>query len=348
MSKRSNYGCGSTLAHPETIRGLARRAADHSGRGSVTERRAATALGHLARHLAQHGIKDLRRAGRGHIEALCESWRKERDEGRLSRSAVTNYASALNGVFAAVERGDLRIDLAAEGLQRGRPYTNEDRAAAAGARDALVSWLELRAEIAYSREDRLMLEGAIHAVRLQEAAGLRLRESGNLKILEKEPRDGCIALGRTDGPKNGRPREALLYDPGALRDAQAFVRRNRRVFARGSLIPAAMTTKQWMDKMHHLLRQFREDTGLAHPGYHGHRHAYAQRLYADLYEAGHGVRVEAPVKEGRFGKEHIASVAERLGVSPDRAREIDREIRLEVSRNLGHGRVNITRSYLGE
>ncbi len=348
MSKRSNYGCGSTLAHPETIRGLARRAADHAGRGSALARKAQTALGHLARSLAQHGIKDLRRAGREHVAALCESWRKEREEGRLSRSAVSGYLSALNGVFEAVERDDLRMSLAAEGLQRGRIHTNEDRAAAADARDALVSWLELRAEVANTREDRLMLEGAIHAVRLQEAAGLRLRESGNLKVLEKDVYDGCIALGRTDGTKNGRPREALLYDPGALQAAQAFVRRNRRVFSRGSLIPAAMTTKQWMDRMHHLLRQFREDTDLAHPGYHGHRHAYAQRLYADLYEARHGVRVEAPVKEGRFGKEHIASVAERLGVPTDRAREIDREIRLEVSRNLGHNRVTITRSYLGE
>jgi len=348
MSDNRNYGCGRTLSHPETIRGLARLAADHAGRGTALARKAETALGHLARHLAQHGIRDLRRAGREHIEALCESWRKEREEGRLSRSAVSGYASALNGVFEAVERDDLRVSLAAEGLQRGRVHTNEDRSATAAARDALISWLELRAEVAYTREDRLMLEGAIHAVRLQEAAGLRLRESGALKVVEKEPRAGCIALGRADGTKNGRPREALLYDPGALRATQAFVREHRDVFARGSLIPAGMTTKQWMDRMHHLMRQFREDADCAHPGFHGHRHAYAQRLYADLYEARHGVRVEAPVREGRFGKEHLASVAERLGVSPDRAREIDREIRLEVSRNLGHGRVNITRSYLGE
>jgi len=348
MSDNRNYGCGRTLAHPETIRGLARRAADHAGRGTALARKAETALGRLARHLAQYGIRDLRRADRAHIEALCESWRGKCAEGQLSRSSVSGYASALNGVFEALGRDDLRISIAAEGLQRGQVHTNEDRSATAAARDALISWLEYRAGIAYSREERLMLEAAGHAVRLQEAAGLRLRESGALKVLEKELRGGCIALGRADGAKNGRPREARLYDPAALEVARSFVRENRDVFARGSLIPAGMTTRQWMDRMHHLLRQFREDTGTAHPGYHGHRHAYAQRLYAGLYEARRGVRVEPPVKEGRFGREHLASVAARLGVSPARAREIDREIRLEVSRNLGHGRVNITRSYLGE
>ncbi len=74
---------------------------------------------------------------------------------------------------------------------------------------------------------------------------------------------------------------------------------------------------------------------------HALRHRGAQELYLQL--AGVPCAVAAEVHH----KEHRAFIAQELGISSHRAREIDITARMVVAQELGHGRIEITNAYLG-
>jgi hypothetical protein len=76
--------------------------------------------------------------------------------------------------------------------------------------------------------------------------------------------------------------------------------------------------------------------------FHGERHAYAVSRYEQL------MGVAAPVVLGiAKPADHIRYAAHQLGVPLSVIKERDYEVRLQISRELGHGRVSVTRSYLG-
>ena len=93
-------------------------------------------------------------------------------------------------------------------------------------------------------------------------------------------------------------------------------------------------------------REFRQEAYREigrHPvNFHGERHHYAQTRYRDLLGA------ECPVKAGiKHGRAHHEYLAKELGVSVAHAKMLYQEIRSEVARELGHGRIDVTNSYLG-
>jgi hypothetical protein len=49
----------------------------------------------------------------------------------------------------------------------------------------------------------------------------------------------------------------------------------------------------------------------------------------------------------RFEEDNIRAIAKANGASMDEAREIDSQARAEIAEELGHGRDEITRTYLG-
>jgi len=54
-----------------------------------------------------------------------------------------------------------------------------------------------------------------------------------------------------------------------------------------------------------------------------------------------------PLASGRFREDNIRAIAETNGVTLEEARRIDAEARAEIAEELGHGRDEITRTYLG-
>ena len=75
---------------------------------------------------------------------------------------------------------------------------------------------------------------------------------------------------------------------------------------------------------------------------HGVRHAYAQARYETLTGA------LAPVAAGvAHGAEHHRFLADRLGIEVAAARVLDLQARERVAAELGHGRIDVTNSYLG-
>jgi hypothetical protein len=156
-----------------------------------------------------------------------------------------------------------------------------------------------------------------------------------------------LILAEGDGCKNNRAREVHALDGGhAIHEAQQFVLEHVKDFQQGSLIPSALTYKQQKAFARNALQTFRGETDCS-VNHHGNRHAFALEVYARLYEQKTGVRIEAPVIERTFGKQHVKSIAFRLQLSESEAQALDNQVRLELSDELGHGRIDITCSYVG-
>lgn len=154
---------------------------------------------------------------------------------------------------------------------------------------------------------------------LQRAFGLRREEA--IKFIPHYADRGDRLLLKDTWCKGGRSREVPIRTEGqraALADAH-------RVAGRGALIPPSRNYVQQL----HVYEKHTARAGLCK--LHGLRHAYAQRRYEEL------TGWEAPAAGGRKHSE-----------LDERQRVIDREARLQISRELGHEREQVTGIYCGK
>ena len=164
------------------------------------------------------------------------------------------------------------------------------------------------------------------SLQLQEAFGLRREES--IKIQPGWADRGDTLLLKASWTKGGKEREIPICTDAQrqlLDQAKALaVANGGRGGGTGSLIPA---DKSYKDQ----LNRFKAQTAFAGiDRVHGLRHAYAQARYLELT----GWR--APAVGGLTSRQ----------LSPQ-MKEIDRQARLTISRELGHEREQITAVYLG-
>jgi site-specific recombinase XerC len=155
---------------------------------------------------------------------------------------------------------------------------------------------------------------------LQRAFGLRREES--IKIQPWQADHGTVLVLKASWTKGGRPRSIPIETPAQralLDEVKRFVR-----FQSASLIPPAKTYAQ---QLHSYEWQC---TRVGLHKMHGLRHAYAQERFLTL--AG----FPAPVAGG-------PSRATMSAVQ----REIDYDVRVIISAELGHGREAVTATYLG-
>jgi hypothetical protein len=339
---KRNYGNGKNLTHFKTREGIATRVQAEAGRGSALRGKTITALGHLGEYLHEHHAhRDLAKVTAEQMEGFVNYLQEKLAAGELSLSATSTYISALNRTMETFGRPDLRISAQDDGLARGLKYSNTDLAVKAEARQQFQAWLTDKAQ--HTGDARYA--ALLHSIDLQVSAGLRLRESIRISPQDKDLANGQVHLGRQDGTKNGRDRETHVLDPEAFTRAAAFQRIHPE-YGR-SLTPADMSIDQHHAWAQDVLKAYTAETG-QEIGFHGNRHSYAQEQYARGMESRTGVRIECPVKVGLHGAEHIAHIAEQAGISVDAARELDEAVRVEVSEDLGHGRADVTRAYLGD
>jgi hypothetical protein len=156
------------------------------------------------------------------------------------------------------------------------------------------------------------------SLQLQEAFGLRREES--IKIQPGWADRGDTLALKASWTKGGKEREIPVRS-----DAQRQLLDQAKALAdKGSLIPA---DKSYKDQ----LNRFKAQTAFAGiDRVHGLRHAYAQTRYLEMT----GWR--APAVGGPTSRQ----------LSPQ-MKEIDRQARLTISRELGHEREQITAVYLG-
>lgn len=156
------------------------------------------------------------------------------------------------------------------------------------------------------------------AIRLQMAFGLRLEECLKFRVATAD-RGAAVAL-TASWCKGGRPRIVPVVHT-RQRDLLDEV---HRVCGDGSLVPAGMSYIQYRKAV----EKATLEAGVRNM--HKHRHWYACWRYRTL--AG----IEPPALGGPVHDD--LPVAQRLAIDA---------IRLQISRELGHGRIDVTDAYLG-
>ncbi|MEP9356955.1 phage integrase N-terminal domain-containing protein [Xanthobacter sp. KR7-65] len=169
------------------------------------------------------------------------------------------------------------------------------------------------ATLAKVKDDRIKL-----ALQLEAAFGLRREEA--LKFRPRISDRGQYLALVPSTTKGGRYREIPLTHPRQ----RELLEEVRRVAGDGSLVPAGMTYRDYLQRYKHQTRA----AGLGQA--HGLRHGYAQWRYKVL------TGWDCPARGGPTIE----------GMTADQERR-DRAVRLAISRELGHGRLAVVDTYLG-
>ena len=285
------------------------------------------------------GLKTLSEIDKPRIEQYLDSLQERRENGDLFPATTADRVSALNTVLRYFGKGDQAVSAKEYGLSRG-PVDTSDKSNSREASAAVI-------DAVYGKgQDDPRSMALYHSLRLQEAFGLRARESFAIKIVEKDPDAPRLIITKGDLPKNSRPREIPIVS-----DHQRQVLREAKEFAlsRGwrSLIPPEKSLAQGKDFAYKTLDKIRQSVGHPEFHFHGERHQYAHERFASLFHAQAGLGLQCPAVMGLGTKEWREYAANATGLSIEQIKDIDKEIRLEISEELGHSRVDVTRYYLG-
>ncbi len=156
------------------------------------------------------------------------------------------------------------------------------------------------------------------SLELQKAFGLRREEALKFQPAYSIQEDEILLKG--SWCKGGRPRSVPIRN-----DYQrAVLKRARLIAGLGSMIPPRLKFAQQVKKYENICRQH----GLSKM--HGLRHKYAQTRYEEL------TGWKAPKDGGPTKKE----------LSPEQQIK-DKEVRKLIAEELGHGRIDVTNTYLG-
>jgi site-specific recombinase XerD len=156
------------------------------------------------------------------------------------------------------------------------------------------------------------------SLELQQAFGLRREEA--MKFTPSIADRGDRLILKPSWTKGGKERSIPVRTP----EQRALLDRARQLVGKGSLIPSRRNYRQQ-------LRIYEGQTGRAGLSrLHGLRHAYAQRRYEEL--TGWPAPAAGGPKSGELSAEQ---------------RNLDKDARIAISRELGHEREQITTVYLG-
>jgi len=259
--------------------------------------------------LGYHKLRAHELKGR-HVQALVRRWQQE----ALSVGTIKNRLAALRWWAEKVGRSAV--------MAHGNDYyglTERQTVAHQSKAQTLDGDVLARVSCPYVR---LSLE-------LQREFGLRREEA--MKFQPGFADRGDHITLKDSWTKGGRPRVIPLTQASQ----RAVLNRAHQLAGKGSLIPPQLTYVQQ-------LKRFERQTanaGLSKT--HGLRHRYAQTRYRALVEERARERLgvpgwTAPAAGGPASRELIPA-----------QKAIDREVRLLLTEELGHGREQITTAYLG-
>jgi len=328
-----------SIRNRSNINYTARTIAADANRGSATTNRLITVLSDL-RYSAN--IRNLSQISRSVVKTYIEQLQDKLYSDSLSPKTVVNYISAVNIITNYIGKNDLAVSPKDLGISKGSSIATTDRSVSSAVHEAVLSYIQDK----FSSTADPRYQALQHSVKLQHSFGLRFRES--VEIKNKTIQDAIEArtlhLSRQDGTKNSRIRDIPIRFEAqikALKEAKSFMKEN----GYHSLIDPNQTEKSNSGWSYRVINDFKTSSSASQNfHYHGERHAYAHSRYSELWEQKANVALKPPVEiEGNW---HEYAAAE-TGLSREKVKEIDREVRHEVSRELGHERENITRTYLG-
>ncbi|MCD5982724.1 integrase domain-containing protein [Pseudomonas sp. CDFA 610] len=245
--------------------------------------------------------------------------RQQVERGELAIATAQNRLSSVNRTMAAL-RGDQYVKVQSPSKALGMQRTTVRTAAPQGQDREQVKRI---VEALYEHQ----LPRAAAIVQLARATGMRLREAilADLPRLKREAEHyGKINI--QDGTKGGRsgasaPRWIAVDDH--IRDALRFAEKVSPDDSRNLLAP----NESYLDFQREIVRPARD---ILHThnlkGFHELRAAYACERYEQIT---HHLK---PINGGRYRR-----------LDP----RLDREARLQISYELGHGRIDVVSAYIG-
>ncbi len=305
-----NYGYGKRMAWAGKNALADRYGEGHYGtRASHAERWA-----QFAAYADGQGIKDARQVTSYLIAEYGAALQEKVQAGEMAVSYAQNLLSTVN-VVLEVMRGDRVLHVAPAELVGQRTYIREtapaglDRETVARAGQELMERGEARvtAIIGLARE-----------------LGLRFREASLIDArtaLKQAREQGLCNI--TQGTKGGRGREVNRWVPVTSRAMNCLERAATVQGDNRNLVPQELSYSQWRDHAYHVWSTVSAEHGLK--GFHDLRAAYACNRYEQL------TGKEAPVVAGQREADKRSDAV---------ARQI-------ISRELGHERVDVVRSYIG-
>ena len=264
-------------------------------------------------------LHSLNNIEKNHVQAYAERLIERHQEGEISAATAQNYLSAVNRVME-IARGDraVRLDPVKEGGIPERKRACEQSKATA--------------QEAHQRATEGVSGRVAAMIGLQREFGLRFAESAKIdanRAFTQALKNRAITV--KDGTKGGRSRTVPITRPEQIIALQAasVIQGNHR-----SMIPAEQTYAQFRSEAYQQI----ENTKF---NFHGQRLHYAQQRYQTI------VGAPCPVAGGVPRREQHQHLSRELGISISAARELDYAARLQVSNELGHGRIDVTNAYLG-
>lgn len=263
----------------------------------------------------ESGISRLEQVTKETVLAYADSLKSE-----LSAATQQNYLSAVN-VIMQTARGDDSVRVT------GKEAGLEQRSGVAESYKGNVERGELS-------------ERTQAIVDLARSFGLRFEEASKLdarSALSEAKETGKITI--ENGTKGGQSREVPITNEKQLETLKnsSELQGNDRSMIQGDKTYAE-----------HQREAYRETSN-----FHAERHAYANERYSQLIQEKLGIEIKSPVlsdkPEGQRWANYVASQAyeQGVGITPELARELDREARLELSQELGHHREDVVSAYIG-
>lgn len=290
-----------------------------SGNGMNSNHITKTAFKVFSNYCKAENVKDLRKLTHEHVKAYAEHLLEKHENGDLSVSTIHNYLSPINRALEVAKLSNSHTVHAVRdaGFPSRSGISQYDKSISA----------ELHQSVKNDVSERLAVQ-----IELQRELGLRFKESCLIDAkatLSHAMKNGKIKI--EDGTKGGREREFSITSAQQITvlEKAAEIQKTDR-----SLVPASMS---WNDYRNECYRA----TNKHNHKFHGERHHFANERYSVL------VGAQSPVRAGVTHCEHIEYLALQLDISKSEAREIDQRARMQVSVELGHGRISITNSYLG-
>lgn len=266
----------------------------------------------------QTQVRRLEQVTREVVAAYSTRVRESHERGDLSRNTAVNYISAVNTVMKILRGDDLtrvrpRLDAGLPSSPFGPKLNRGARYNERACRDLtpLLSTL----------------------TKLQREFGLRFEESAKIDAaaaLREILATGFLTIGL--GTKAGKKR--ILKIRNEVRQLRAIEEAAALQNGGKSMIPETKDYKSFHSHAYYW-------AGVCGVRFHDARHAYAQETYLSL--AGW----PPPIALNLSRKEHISYILKTYGVTTADYRRTDREVRLLISRELGHERISVTRTYLG-
>jgi len=326
-----------SIKNDSKINYLAREiAGSFLNRGTATEQKISATL-HMLRDEA--GIKSLKSLDEQHINKVVSDLQSKVAAGTLSTSAANSYISSINNIAKYIGKDELRIKASDYGLSRD--ISKNDGVNKANSRETTAefkSWLDTK----YQESGDIRYAALRQAVNIQEASGLRLRESLLVKLTDKDlSKDTLRIASKGDGAKNSRERTITLNaeQKQAILNAKEFLKEhNFKNLNVG-------TIQQGRDFANNAVKEFFKSNGVSF-NYHGERHNFAHSAYSAAWQS-KGYSVVCRAETGETKAEWTQRILSETGLSKAEFRQIDNEIRLAISQDLGHNRISITARYLG-